>query len=72
MMIRFFSYVSALIFAALPVSADVVRAADDGFQIHLERSSELPSNLQYARMATLSDWWLKLFQSTKRMVFFKC
>ena len=48
---------AASMFLSLPVSADVVRAADDGFQIHLERSSELPSNLQYARMATLSDWW---------------
>ncbi len=57
MIIRVLSCVSALLLAALPASADVVRAADDGFQIHLERTSELPSNLQYARMATFSDWW---------------
>lgn len=48
---------TSILAAALPASADVVRAADDGFQIHLERSSELPSNLQYARLATLSAWW---------------
>ena len=57
MVSRFLTITAMAAALSLPVGADVVRAAPDGFQIHLVRSSDLPSNLQYARMADLAAWW---------------